>query len=44
MSMTEPLTLLKVELLQTVVPQLVDQLAGALDHATPLHEVERQLW
>src|ERR1700736_4846667 len=44
MSMAEPLTLLKAELLQTLVPQLVEKLAGALDCATPLHEVERQLW
>ena len=44
MSMAEPLTLLKVEWLQTLVPQLVEKLAGALDCATPLHEVQRQLW
>lgn len=44
MSMAEPLTLLKAELLQTLVPQLVDKLADALDLATPLHEVELQLW
>jgi hypothetical protein len=44
MSMAEPLTLLKAELVQTIVPQLVEKLAGALDLATPLHEVEQQLW
>jgi hypothetical protein len=44
MSMAEPLTALKAELIQDLVPQLVDKLAGALAAATPLHQVERQLW
>lgn len=44
MSIAEPLTLLKAELMQTVVPQLVDQLAQALHQGTPLHDVERRLW
>jgi hypothetical protein len=44
MSIAEPLTLLKAELLQTIVPQLIDRLAEALDQAAPVHDVERHLW
>ena len=44
MSIAEPLTVLKAELLQTVVPQLVEQLAAAAQQGQALHEVEQQLW
>jgi hypothetical protein len=44
MSIAEPLTVLKAELLEIIVPQLIDSLAEALDQATPIHDVERRLW
>ena len=44
MSIAGPLTLLKMEWLQTIVPQLIDRLGEALDQATPIHEVEQRLW
>jgi hypothetical protein len=44
MSMAEPLTALKAELLHTLVPQVVDLLATALRDGTPVHQVEGQLW
>src|SRR5262245_60565531 len=44
MSIAGPLTLLKMELLQTIVPQLMDRLAEAVDQATPIHTVEQRLW
>jgi hypothetical protein len=44
MSIAGPLTLLKTESLPTIVPQLIDCFAEALDHATPIHAVARRLW
>jgi hypothetical protein len=44
MSMAEPLTVLKMELMQTVVPQIVDLLTKSLADGLPVHEVERGLW
>jgi hypothetical protein len=44
MSIAQPLTALKAELLQNLVPRLVDFLATALADATPVHAVERGLW
>jgi hypothetical protein len=44
MSIAQELTLLKVELLQNLVPQLVEFLTSALDDGTPIHSVERGLW
>lgn len=43
-TIAEPLTALKNELLQKIVPELVDVLASALQDATPLHKVEEDLW
>ena len=44
MSIAEPLTVLKSELLQKIVPELVDVLASALQVGTPIHKVEEDLW
>lgn len=44
MSIAQPLTALKAELLQTLVPQVVEFLATALADGTPVHTVERGLW
>jgi len=44
MSIAEPLTALKAELLQTLVPQLLDVLTRALHDGTAVHQVEAQLW
>jgi hypothetical protein len=44
MSMADPLTVLKMELMQTAVPQIVDLLAKAMADGLPVHEVERGLW
>src|SRR6516225_2141987 len=44
MSIAGPLTVLKMELLQTIVPQLIDRLGEALDQATPIDELERRRW
>src|SRR3989442_3360699 len=44
MSIAEPLTVLKAELLQHSVPQLVDQLAAALQDGKAVHRVEEELW
>ena len=44
MSIAEPLTVLKAELLQTSVPQLVEQLAAALQEGKAVHVVEGDLW
>jgi hypothetical protein len=44
MSIAEPLTVLKVELMQTFVPQVLALLTTALREGTPLHEVESALW
>ncbi len=44
MSMADSLTVLKLELTQNVVPQIVDLLAQALADETPVHQVEGGLW
>ena len=44
MSIAEPLTVLKSELMQTLVPQLMELLASALQEGTPVHKVEENLW
>ena len=44
MSIAEPLTVLKAELLQTLVPQVLDVLTRALHEGTAAHQVEGQLW
>jgi len=44
MNIADSLTILKVELMQTVVPQIVDLLAAATANAQPIHEVENGLW
>jgi len=44
MSMTEALTVLKMELMQNVVPQIVDLLATAMADCQPVHQVEDGLW
>ena len=44
MSIAEPLTVLKAELLQTMVPQILELLTTALTEGVPVHEVESGLW
>src|ERR1041384_3002669 len=44
MSIAESFTLLKHELLDNLVPQLLEQLQTAFRDGRPLHEVERGLW
>ena len=44
MSFAEPLTVLKSELVQKIVPELVEVLASALREGTPVHKVEESLW
>jgi hypothetical protein len=44
MSIAEPLTLLKKELMETLIPQILDLLGEAHSDGRPLHEVERGLW
>ena len=44
MSIAEPLTALKAELLQTLVPQVLDVLTRALHEGTAVHQVEADLW
>jgi hypothetical protein len=44
MSSAEPLTALKAELLQALVPQVLDVLARALREGTAVHQVEADLW
>jgi hypothetical protein len=44
MSIAQPLTVLKAELLQSLVPQVLDVLSRALDAGTAVHQVESQLW
>lgn len=44
MSFAEPLTVLKAELMQTLVPQLLELLTNALREGTPVHQVESSLW
>jgi hypothetical protein len=44
MSTAEPLTALQAELLQVLVPQVLELLATALREGTPMHRVESGLW
>jgi len=44
MSIADPLSALKMELQQNVVPQLLQLLTAARTEAQPVHEVERGLW
>jgi len=44
MSIADPLTALKMELNQSVVPQIIDLLTASLAQGRPLHEVEEGLW
>lgn len=44
MSIAEPLTVLKVELLQSLVPQVLELLSTALQEGTAVHQVESRLW
>jgi hypothetical protein len=44
MGIAEPLTVLKSELIQKIVPELVDVLASAMREGTPVHKVEEDLW
>jgi hypothetical protein len=44
MSMADPLSALKMELQQNVVPQIVELLAKARQEGQPIHEVEYGLW
>lgn len=44
MSMAEPLTVLKSELMQTLVSKVVDLLVAARQEGTPVHKVEEDLW
>jgi hypothetical protein len=44
MSIAEPLSVLKQELLENIVPQLLDLLQAALNDGRPLHQVEEGLW
>src|SRR5579872_151025 len=44
MSIAQPLTVLKAELLQTLVPQVLDVLTRALTDGTAVHHIEGQLW
>jgi hypothetical protein len=44
MSIAEPLTVLKNELIQKIVPEVVELLASALHEGMPAHKVEDNLW
>jgi hypothetical protein len=44
MSSAEVLTALQAELLQTLVPQVLEVLTRALHEGTPIHQVEADLW
>lgn len=44
MSIAEHLTVLKTELLQSLVPQILELLTNALQEGTAVHRVESQLW
>src|ERR1700692_3322445 len=44
MSIAEPLTILKKELLEKIVPQILDLLQTALHEGRPMHAVEGGLW
>jgi len=44
MNIAEPLSVLKKELLENIVPQILDLLQAALGDGRPLHQVEEGLW
>jgi hypothetical protein len=44
MSMAESLSVLKMELMQNVVPQLIDRLTGAVAEQQPVHVLELEVW
>src|SRR3954462_13606191 len=44
MNLTDSLAVLKMELTQHLVPQILDLLTAALAEARPIHEVENGLW
>jgi hypothetical protein len=44
MSMANSLSVLKMELMQNVVPQIVDLLTTSIANEQPVHVVERELW
>src|ERR1022692_2893488 len=44
MSIAEPLTVLKNELVQKIVPEVIELLTLALQEGTPAHQVEEGLW
>ena len=44
MNIADPIALLKMELQQTAVPQIIDLLSASIADGRPLHEVERGLW
>ena len=44
MSIAEPLSVLKSELLQKIVPEVVELLAAGLQEGTPVHQIEEGLW
>jgi hypothetical protein len=44
MSIAESLTVLKQELLEKFVPQVLEQLQAAVHEGQPVHEVEQSLW
>lgn len=44
MSIADSLTVLKMELQQTAVPQIIDWLSSSIQDGRPLHEVESGLW
>jgi hypothetical protein len=44
MNVTDSLSVLKMELTQTLVPQIVDLLTASLTEGRPVHEVEQGLW
>src|ERR1700687_6196351 len=44
MKITESLGVLKMELIQNLIPQIVDLLTDALANGRPVHDVEDGLW
>ena len=44
MNIADPIALLKMELQQTAVPQIIDLLSASIADGRPLHEVEGGLW
>src|SRR5437588_3930681 len=44
MNITESLTVLKMELTQKVIPQIIDSLTASVTEGRPVHVVEESLW